>query len=118
MYGKPEHRARLVSVFHHVHCLTRQELPQDSWHSVYLLHKQNYSVNRANEFPVVRGEFELVVHDAALSQRFPHSPIFTGHDVPDYENLPVVHPAATFSVAFSAFRVVHEAPALQLSTGG
>ena len=40
LYGKPEHRARLVSVFHHVHCLTRQELPQDSWHSVYLLHKQ------------------------------------------------------------------------------
>ena len=27
---------------------------------------------------IMRGKFELAVHDAALSQRFSHSPIFTG----------------------------------------
>ena len=51
--------------------------------------------------PVVRGESELVVHDAALSQRFPYSPIFTGHDVPDYENVSAIPVISIIHLHFS-----------------
>jgi len=51
--------------------------------------------------PVVRGEFELVVHDAALSQRFPHSLTFTGHDVPDYKNVSAIPVISIIGLHFS-----------------
>jgi len=51
--------------------------------------------------PVVRGEFELVLHDAALSQRFPHSPTFTEHDVLDYKNVSAIPVISIIHLHFS-----------------